>query len=90
MNPAAQLAFARAHALAPKNPGPRFFFGLSMAQSGRFDEAEQVWRLLLAGAPADASWRPLVQQQLGRLAEVRRLQRRQAARRQAAQDPNRP
>jgi cytochrome c-type biogenesis protein CcmH/NrfG len=64
MTPAAQLAFDRAAKLAPDHPGPKFFYGLSLAQNGRLDEAEKVWRDLLATAPADAQWRGQVEQQL--------------------------
>jgi cytochrome c-type biogenesis protein CcmH len=73
MTPAAQLAFDRAARLAPDHPGPKFFYGLSLAQGGRLDEAEKVWRGLLAGAPADASWRPQVEQQLQSLEQARAM-----------------
>jgi cytochrome c-type biogenesis protein CcmH len=64
VTPAAELAFKRAARLAPDHPAPRFFYGLSLAQGGRLDEAERIWRALLATAPADASWRPQVEQQI--------------------------
>ena len=75
MTPAAQLAFERAAKLAPDHPAPRFFLGLSLAQSGRLDEAERTWRQLLAAAPADAPWRAQVEQQLQALAQARAMQR---------------
>ena len=53
MSPAAQLAFQRAAAIAPDHPGPRFFYGLALAQGGNYDEAERVWRELLPTIPAD-------------------------------------
>jgi cytochrome c-type biogenesis protein CcmH/NrfG len=71
MTPAAQLAFDRAAKLAPDHPGPKFFYGLSLAQSGRLAEAEKVWRDLLAGAPPDAQWRAQVEQQLQLLDQAR-------------------
>jgi len=71
MTPAAQLAFSRAQEIAPGHPGPRFFYGLGLAQSGRFDEAEQIWREVLASAPADASWRPMIEERLRMIAEAR-------------------
>lgn len=71
MTPAAQLAFERAAQLAPDHPAPRFFFGLALAQSGRLDEAERVWRELLAGAPADAGWRAGVEAQLEQVRQAR-------------------
>ena len=73
MTPAAQLAFERAAQLAPDHPGPRFFYGLALAQGGQFDEAERIWRALLASAPADASYRPVVEERLQSLERARML-----------------
>lgn len=73
MTPAAQLAFDRAAKLAPDHPGPKFFYGLSLAQSGRLDEAEAVWRALLATAPPDAQWRAQVEQQLQAVEQARAM-----------------
>jgi cytochrome c-type biogenesis protein CcmH len=61
LTPGAQFAFARAAELAPGHPAPAFFLGLAEARSGRPDQALKRWRLILAQAPADASWRPLVE-----------------------------
>jgi cytochrome c-type biogenesis protein CcmH/NrfG len=71
MTPAAQLAFDRAAKLAPDHPGPKFFYGLALAQGGRFDEAEKVWLNLLLHAPADAEWRPMVEERLQLIARLR-------------------
>lgn len=71
MTPAAELAFNRASQIAPDHPGPRFFYGLALAQGGRYDEAEQTWRSLLAGAPPTATWRGAIEQQLQALAQAR-------------------
>ncbi|MEO5586829.1 MAG: tetratricopeptide repeat protein [Novosphingobium sp.] len=57
LSPAAILAFRRAEAAAPGNPGPPYFFGLALAQSGRLDEARTTWGALLARSPAAAPWR---------------------------------
>ncbi len=57
MNPAAQFAFEKAAQLSPNHPGPPFFIGLALAQSGKMDEAGEVWRGLLARAPAGAPWK---------------------------------
>jgi cytochrome c-type biogenesis protein CcmH/NrfG len=73
MTPAAQLAFDRAAKLAPDHPGPKFFYGLSLAQGGRLAEAEKVWRDLLATAPPDAQWRAQVEQQLQLLEQARAM-----------------
>jgi cytochrome c-type biogenesis protein CcmH/NrfG len=71
MTPAAQLAFSRAERIAPGHPAPRFFYGLGLVQGGRFDEAERIWRGLLADAPPDASWRPMVEERLRMIEEGR-------------------
>ena len=61
MTPAAELAFARAEKLAPWSAAPKFFHGLAMLRSGQRDAALAEWRALLASAPAEADWRPLVE-----------------------------
>ena len=61
ITPAAELAFARAEKLAPWSPAPKFFHGLAMLRSGQRDAALAEWRALLASAPAEADWRPLVE-----------------------------
>jgi cytochrome c-type biogenesis protein CcmH/NrfG len=58
------MAFERAGELAPGHPAPPFFLGLAEARSGNPQEAARLWREILAGAPADASWRPLVENTL--------------------------
>ncbi|HYN45570.1 MAG TPA: tetratricopeptide repeat protein [Allosphingosinicella sp.] len=71
MSPAAQLAFGRAASLAPDHPGPPFFYGLALAQGGNYDEAERIWRGLLAGAPAQANYRRLIEERLRALEQAR-------------------
>ena len=61
LTPGAQFAFARAAELAPGHPAPPFFLGLAEARSGQLERALTRWRAILANAPADASWRPLVE-----------------------------
>lgn len=61
LTPASELAFKRAAELAPGHPAPRFFFGLALARSGDPKDAIALWRQILAEAPADASWRPFVE-----------------------------
>jgi cytochrome c-type biogenesis protein CcmH len=61
LTPAAKLAFDRAEALAPGHPATGFFRGLATARSGEPQKAAAIWRELLANAPAEASWRPLVE-----------------------------
>lgn len=61
LTPAAELAYRRATELSPGYPGPRFFHGLARARSGDRDGAVALWKQVLADAPPDASWRPLVE-----------------------------
>ncbi len=71
ITPAAQLSFQRAARLSPDHPGPKFFYGLSLAQTGKPEEAERVWTELVANAPADAEWRRVVEANLAVLARGR-------------------
>lgn len=61
MTPAAELAYDRAAKLAPGSPAPVFFRGLALFRSGEREAALSHWKALLAAAPADAGWRPLVE-----------------------------
>jgi cytochrome c-type biogenesis protein CcmH len=62
LTPPAQLAYERAAALAPGHPAAPFFYGLALARSGDRGAAVELWKRILADAPKDASWRPLVEQ----------------------------
>jgi cytochrome c-type biogenesis protein CcmH len=62
MTPPAELAYKRAEQLVPGHPAAPFFYGLALARSGDREGALKLWRGILANAPADASWRPLVEQ----------------------------
>jgi cytochrome c-type biogenesis protein CcmH len=62
LTPPAELAFRRAAELSPEHPAPRFFYGLALARSGDRPAAVAIWRDLLAKAPPNAGWRPLVEQ----------------------------
>jgi len=61
MTPAAELAYRRAEQAAPAHPAAPFFYGLALARSGDRDGALAQWRQILAKAPADAEWRPMVE-----------------------------
>jgi cytochrome c-type biogenesis protein CcmH len=61
MTPAAELAYRRAEKLAPWSPAPKFFRGLARLRSGEREAALAEWQALLASAPAEAEWRPLVE-----------------------------
>lgn len=67
LTPAALYAFQKAADAEPEHPGPPFFLGLAMAQSGRFAEARALWSELLDRTPPDAPWRENLEMQLGRL-----------------------
>ena len=71
LTPAAELAFARAAALAPGHPGPRFYYGLALAQNGRFAEAEEIWAQIVDEAPAEAEYREVVAVRLDLLRQIR-------------------
>ena len=73
MSPAAQLAFQRAARIAPDHPGPRYFFGLALAQGGNFDEAERIWRQLIAEAPEGAEYRTMIEERLQALRQQRAM-----------------
>ena len=59
----AQGLFARALALDPHAPEPRYYQGLAAAQAGDLQGALGAWREVLMLAPADAPWRPQVEAQ---------------------------
>lgn len=63
----AKTEFERARALDADDPKANYFLGLAAEQDGRKDDAANLWRALLAKAPADAPWRPLVQSSLVRV-----------------------
>jgi cytochrome c-type biogenesis protein CcmH/NrfG len=71
MSPAAELAYRRAAAIAPGHPAPSFFYGLSLIQGGQMEAGETVWRDLLARAPANAKWRPIVADRLAIIDRIR-------------------
>lgn len=62
LTPASQYAYQRAAELAPGHPAPTFFMGLALARSGDREDALAMWNRLLASAPPDAEWRPVVEE----------------------------
>jgi cytochrome c-type biogenesis protein CcmH len=72
LTPPAELAFRRAAELSPGYPAPTFFYGLALARSGDREDAVALWRKLLANAPKDAAWRPLVEQGVAALSGTAR------------------
>ncbi|MFH1341504.1 MAG: c-type cytochrome biogenesis protein CcmI [Pseudomonadota bacterium] len=63
----AKAEFERAVALNADEVKASYFLGLAAEQDGRGDEAASIWRAMLAKAPPDAPWRPLVQAALVRV-----------------------
>lgn len=64
MSPAAALAFRRAMVLAPRHPGPAFFYGMAQARTGQAEAAVPLLTRALALTPATASYRRDVERAL--------------------------
>ena len=62
LTPPAELAYQRAAELVPGHPAAPFFYGLALARSGDREGSLALWSQILAKAPPNASWRPLVEQ----------------------------
>lgn len=67
LSPASLMAYRKAAEAAPDHPGPPFFLGMALAQSGKLAEARALWADLLARSPADAPWRADLAERLARL-----------------------
>ncbi|WP_338466333.1 tetratricopeptide repeat protein [Novosphingobium sp. ZN18A2] len=67
ITPAAQFAFQKAANIDPQHPGPPFFMGLALAQSGRLADARAVWQQLLDRSPADAPYRQDLEARIARI-----------------------
>jgi hypothetical protein len=80
LSPAAKLAFEQGMRLAPKHPGPVFFYGLALARTNDFARTRELWLRALALTPRDASFR---QDIAARLVLVDRLLEMQAQERRA-------
>ena len=59
--------FEHAIALNADDVKASYFLGVAAEQDGRAAEAASIWRAMLAKAPANAPWRPLVQAALLRV-----------------------
>ncbi|WP_294278741.1 hypothetical protein [uncultured Sphingomonas sp.] len=73
MSPAAQFAFRRARRLGPNDPTPFFFEGLAWMRAGDFKKAQTLWRLALQKTPADANYRPAIEQRVMLLDQALRM-----------------
>ena len=67
ITPSAQYAFQKAATIAPDHPGPPFFMGLALAQSGRLAEARAIWAELLERSPAQAPYRADLSERIQRI-----------------------
>ena len=65
----ARLAFQKILKLAPGQPQARFWLALAREQDGQVNEALAEYKAIVAAGPADAPWRPGVEQHI---AEVSR------------------
>jgi len=63
----AKAEFERAVAQNADEPKANYFLGLAAEQDGRQADAATMWRGMLARAPADAPWRPLIEAALARV-----------------------
>jgi cytochrome c-type biogenesis protein CcmH len=63
----AKSEFERAIALNADEAKAIYFLGLAAEQDGRPNEAALIWRAMLANAPPNAPWRPLLQAALARV-----------------------
>jgi cytochrome c-type biogenesis protein CcmH len=63
----AKAEFERALAFDADQAKANYYLGLAAQQDGRSADAASIWRAMLAKAPADAPWRPLVQAALTRV-----------------------
>jgi len=67
ISPAAIYAYGQAARAAPGSPGPAFFLGMALIQSGRLGEGRAIWADLLARSPKDAPWRGDLEKRLAEL-----------------------
>lgn len=70
MSRASQLAFERAAQLAPRHPGPRFFYGLALARGGNYEAANQVWTELLPTVPPESPYRAAINERLAAIRQA--------------------
>lgn len=63
----AKGAFDKALKLDGNELKARFFLGIAAEQDGDRTKAASIWRGMLDGAPADASWAPMVREALARV-----------------------
>lgn len=67
LTPAALYAYGQAQRRAPRSPAPGYFLGLAMLRGGEPERTRAIWAELVAQAPDDAAWRPVMADRLARL-----------------------
>lgn len=67
ISPSAMFAYGRAAQAAPQSPGPPFFMGMALIQSGKYAQGRALWADILAHSPADAPWHKDLEARLGEL-----------------------
>jgi cytochrome c-type biogenesis protein CcmH len=67
LTPEARKSFTRAVELDGGNIKARYFMGVAAEQDGQPASAVEIWRAMLAGAPADAPWAEFIRQEVARL-----------------------
>lgn len=67
VTPAAKAEFARALTIEPANNTASLYTGLAAKQAGQNDEARRIWEGMIARAPADAQWVPVIRQAIAEL-----------------------
>ncbi len=70
VTPAANYAYGKAREIDPGNPGPDFFMGNSLLQSGQIIAARETWGRLLENSPDDAPWKPEIERRVERLDQM--------------------
>jgi cytochrome c-type biogenesis protein CcmH len=66
----AKAEFEHALAMNADEAKASYFLGVAAEQDGRNADAAAIWKAMLAKAPADAPWRPLVQAAITRVGGV--------------------
>jgi cytochrome c-type biogenesis protein CcmH len=67
VTPEAKKAFERAAELDTGNVKARYFLGVAAEQAGRPAAAAEIWRAMLAAAPANAPWADFIRQEVMRV-----------------------
>lgn len=70
LTPAALYAYGEAAKRAPDSPAPGYFLGLAHLRGGDPERTLAIWGELLARAPGNAEWRPLLAARIRQLRAV--------------------